>query len=363
VSFHLLRRPSRRASVITALLSVAVLVPTVAVAVTGDGQSPTGTPARVAAPQQLPKTGGELIAVVGDIACAPSNPVYRGAEGNPAGCREKTVAELLAGQRLAAFLPLGDLQYEDGTFDEFTNVYDQFFGQYKAITRPVPGNHEYKTAGGRGYYDYFGGIARESNPFGAVGSYSYNIGSWHLIAVNSTQCSPITSCGEGSAMMRWLQDDLAKNPTKCTIAYWHHPLWSSGHHGEYAPMTPVWNTLLDGGVDVVFTSHEHNYQRFSPLGRATPITDTTMAPPVTVAENEGMRAWVVGTGGANNYALATDEERPELVDVIESKNAGSAIGLFGVLFLRLGEGRYEWNFAEAEPKPVGFADSGVGTCH
>lgn len=341
-------------------LLVVVLLPAGAFAAAG--LSADGPPGRLAAPQQLAKGEGELIAAVGDIACAPTNAVYRGGEGSPAGCRENNVADLLAGQRLSAFLPLGDLQYENGTPEEFANVYDQFFGPYKAITKPVPGNHEYKTVNGKGYYDYFGSIAQETTPYQVPGSYSYDVGSWHLIAINSNHCSPAKPCDDASATMRWLKADLAAHPNKCALAYWHHPLWSAGSHGEYAPMAPVWNALVDGGVDVALLAHDHNYQRFAPIGRATPVNDDKMVPPVAVPESQGMRSFIVGTGGANNYAVANDTTRPELAGTIESRYAGSSVALFGLLFLRLGEGRYEWNFTQAAPAPVTFADTGVGTC-
>ncbi|BCJ49581.1 hypothetical protein Asp14428_10560 [Actinoplanes sp. NBRC 14428] len=354
-------RPRGRTSFLLGLL-VVVLLPAGAFAAAG-GMAGAGRPARTAAPQQLADGEGELIAAVGDIACAPTNPVYRGGEGSTAGCKENNVADLLAGQRLAAFLPLGDLQYENGTHDEFANVYDQFFGGYKAITRPVPGNHEYKTANGAGYYDYFGVVAQEKNSYQVPGTYSYNVGKWHLIAINSVLCSPGTPCDDNSALLRWLKADLAANPASCTLAYWHHPLWSAGAHGAYAPMTPVWNTLLDAGADVILTSHDHNYQRFAPLGRATATSSTTMAPPVVVPEAEGMRTFIVGTGGANNYSVATDAQRPDLAGSVETSYAGSAIALFGMLFLRLGDGRYEWSFSQAAPAPISYSDAGVGTCH
>ncbi|WP_130511417.1 metallophosphoesterase family protein [Krasilnikovia cinnamomea] len=351
-----LRRRGGRATLL-AVLAAVVLVPTVASAAVVTVRA--AAPGRTAAAQPLSTSEGQLIAIVGDISCAPTNPVYRGGEGSPAGCRQDSVAAQLAGRRLHAFLPLGDLQYEDGRLDEFINVYDQFFGPYKAISRPVPGNHEYKTPSGQGYYEYFGAAAHKDTPYGVPGSYSYDVGSWHLIAINSNLCAPITPCTDTSPMIRWLKDDLAAHPNRCTLAYWHHPLYSLGHHGAYAPMTPVWNTLLDNGVDVVMTAHDHNYQRFTPLGRATAIDNSTMVAPTAVPESQGMRSWIVGTGGANNYGL---DDHPDVEQVTESKYADTSAALFGVLFMRLRDGGYAWDFQQAQPATVPFSDSGVGTC-
>ena len=353
-------RPGRRGghfSALTVLVAV-FLLPTVASASTVIPAS--GKPGRAAQAQQLADGEGRLIAAVGDISCAPTNTEYRGGEGSPAGCRQDAVAALLAGQRLDAFLPLGDLQYEEGRLDEFVNVYDQFFGPYKAISRPVPGNHEYKSPSGEGYYDYFGATAHQSNPYGVAGTYSYDVGSWHMIALNSNLCAPVTPCGDTSAMMRWLKNDLAAHPSKCTLAYWHHPLYSLGSHGSYAPMTPIWNALFDGGVDVILTAHDHNYQRFAALGHATALSNTTMAPPVVLPDSEGMRTFVVGTGGANNYSLQ-DEQGVE--EASRAKYADTSVALFGVLFMRLRDTGYDWNFVQAAPATLPFSDSGTGTCH
>ncbi|MEU4157266.1 metallophosphoesterase [Actinoplanes sp. NPDC026670] len=361
MGFSLSRRRRRHTGLIAGLLA-AVLLPTAGyAALSGDTDPKTG-PTRTTVPQVAADADGELIAAVGDIACAPTNQVYRGGEGSPAGCRESSVADLLAGQRLAAFLPLGDLQYEKGRAEEFINVYDQFFGPYKSISRPVPGNHEYQTLEAAGYYGYFGKQAEQENTYGVPGAYSYDIGSWHMIAVNSNLCSPQNRCDKGSKMMNWLKADMAAHPNKCTLAYWHHPLWSAGHHGDYAPLTPVWNALLDGGVDVVLVSHDHNYQRFVPLGKATANSDSAMAPPVAVAENEGIRQFIVGTGGANNYDVADDTHRPDLAGKIDAKYADTSVALFGMLFMRLAEGSYTWEFVQAQPAPVDFHDAGTGTC-
>ncbi|GAB1645911.1 hypothetical protein KRMM14A1259_63340 [Krasilnikovia sp. MM14-A1259] len=341
-----------------AALAAIVLVPTVASAAVVAARS--SAPGRTVVAQQLPSAEGQLIAVVGDISCAPTNPMYRGGEGDKPGCRQDAVAAELAGQRLAAFLPLGDLQYEEGKLDEFVNVYDQFFGPYKAISHPIPGNHEYKTPSGAGYYGYFGAAAHKDTPYGVPGTYSYDVGAWHLIAINSNLCAPVTPCNDTSNMIKWLKADLAAHPNRCTLAYWHHPLYSLGAHGAYAPMTPVWNTLYDGGVDVILTAHDHNYQRFAPLGPATAIDNVTMAPPTREPESQGMRTWVVGTGGANNYGLSSDH--PDVQQVTDAKFADTSVALFGVLFLRLNDTGYQWNFAEAKPATSSFSDSGVGTC-
>ncbi len=58
--------------------------------------------------------------------------------------------------RLHEFLALGDDQYEYGRYKDFIENYDVYFGSLLPITEPVPGNHEYGTPDGAGYYRYFG---------------------------------------------------------------------------------------------------------------------------------------------------------------------------------------------------------------
>jgi hypothetical protein len=123
----------------------------------------------------------------------------------------------------------------------------------------VPGNHDYHVPGASGYYNYFGANAGDPQK----GYYSYNVGAWHIVVLNSN-CNKIGGCGPESTQEQWLRADLAANPSVCTLAYWHHPLFTSGKHGNDTAVRPLWQTLYDAGADVVLTGHDHDYERFAP---------------------------------------------------------------------------------------------------
>jgi hypothetical protein len=206
----------------------------------------------------------------------------------------------------------------------------------KARTRRAVGNHEYHTSGAAGYFNYFGKAAGEPGR----GYYSFELGAWPIIALNS-QCSDVGGCQKGSAQEQWLRNDLQKNSSKCILAYWHSPLFSSGgEHGNDLTMKPFWNALYDAGADIVLNGHDHDYERFAPQN------------PNGIADpKKGIREFVVGTGGKNqrrfNKALPTTEVRSDKT--------------FGVLKLSLHPGGYQWEFI---PVPGGqFTDSGNGDCH
>jgi hypothetical protein len=269
-----------------------------------------------------------VIAAAGDIACPAGGSV------TASECHQAATAVLLSRLRPAAVLPIGDDQYETGALDAFRAVYAPTWGRFDRIVRPVPGNHEYANDNGTGYYAYFG--ARAGNP--ARGYYSYDLGRWHLIALNSN-CS-VVSCASGSAQARWLRADLAAHRTRCTLAYWHHPRFSSGPHGNAQPVGPLWSALYAAGADVVLNGHDHDYERFgpqTPAGRAD--------------ARRGIREFVVGTGGRSHY--------PTLIPRANSQRRDSAT--FGVLSLTLHRDGYSWRFV---PEAGGrFTDSGTGACH
>jgi len=256
----------------------------------------------------------------------------RGRRGEGDVCRHFATAELIEAAGPDAVLALGDLQYEIGLAGAFAESYAPTWGRFKDRTYPVPGNHDY-ASGGQGYHEYFG--ARAGEP--GKGWYSFDLGSWHFIAINSN-CNAVGGCGPDSAQYRWLADDLANSVAQCTIAYWHHPRFSSGLHGDDPGLGPVWDLLYREGVDVVLTGHDHNYERFAPLdasGRA---------------DSSGMRSFVVGTGGKDLRPMA------EIHPASETHNTEAA----GVLKLELGEGTYTWEFL---PVPgESYRDEGTGEC-
>ena len=230
---------------------------------------------------------------------------------------------------------LGDTVYPSGTADQFAQCYDPSWGRQKARTRPVPGNHDYMTSNATPYFQYFGAVAGEADK----GYYSYDLGAWHIIALNSN-CSNIGGCDMGSTEYKWLVADLAAHPARCTLAYFHHPRFSSGPHGDNAFIQPFWQALYDAGADVVLNGHDHDYERFAP-----------QTPASAPDEQRGIREFVVGTGGYSHYAFGTPAANSEL------RNDDT----YGVLKLTLHEDSYDWQFI---PVAGGaFTDAGTGVCH
>lgn len=230
-------------------------------------------------------------------------------------------------------LTLGDNAYDYGTARQFSECYSPSWGRFRNRTRPVPGNHDYLTAGAAGYFGYFEARAGDADK----GYYSFNHAGWHIIALNSN-CGDVGGCGEGSAQLNWLKRDLAASAAPCTLAYLHHPRYNSGSHGNQDFVQPLWETLYDGGADVVLAGHDHNYQRFVPLD-----ADGNSSP-------GGMRSFVVGTGGRSLYPFSTN---PPTVAV--RSNSG-----YGVLKLNLHPDSYDWRFIPVAAE--GFTDAGTGYC-
>jgi hypothetical protein len=241
---------------------------------------------------------------------------------------------LLASESFDALLALGDLQYEDGTLADFTTWYAQTWGlpQYKSRTYPVPGNHEAQSAVLTNYCVYFAtGAAVDPCPGGRP-SYSFGLGTWHVVALDS-------SAGTIDAVQRaWLRADLAAHPARCTLAFWHHPRYSGGQHGGLA-LNGVWTDLMAAGVDVVLTGHDHTYQRFAAMN------DAGQADPVG-----GIRSFVVGTGGRGSEPPVSPVPWQEVADDTT----------MGLLRLTLEPGGYTWRFIP-EPGRT-FTDSGAEPC-
>ena len=286
-----------------------------------------------------------VIAAAGDIACDPADPGYNGGAGTSDRCRQRATSDLLVGAGLTNVLPLGDIQYDSASLSNIMAVYDPTWGRAKSISRPILGNHE---SSGTGYFDYFNGPGVTDGPAGPRGKgyYSFDVGSWHLVALNSNCTRPadttdVVDCGVGSEQERWLRADLAAHPTSCTLAYWHHARWSSGHDGSNAFMQPLWEALEDAQAEILLSGHSHDYERFSPLDRNGNLDPAG-----------GIRQFVVGTGGAFfTGGLDTREAHSEI-----AQNT-----TFGVLKLTLHPTSYDWQF---EPLAGGtFTDSGSGLCH
>jgi len=229
----------------------------------------------------------------------------------------------------------GDNAYENGTTSEFTNCYEPTWGPYKDRTKPSPGNHDYNTSGATGYYGYFGAAAGDPSK----GYYSYDLGAWHIISLNSNCYISGLGCGAGSPQEQWLRADLATHPVACTLAYWHHPRFSSGQHGNDTRTLPLWQALYDYGADIVISGHDHDYERFAlqdPAGSAAP--------------GRGIREFVAGTGGRSHYAIGS------VIANSEVQNGDT----YGVLKLSLHATSYDWQFIHVFGAT--FTDSGSGTC-
>ena len=260
-----------------------------------------------------------------------NDPVFVGA-GDIAACGvagAEATARLLD-QIEGTVFTLGDNAYESGTVEEFRDCYEPTWGRHKARTRPAPGNHDYVTRGAAGYYDYFGESAGPERR----GYYSFELGAWHIISLNSE-----IDADRESAQAQWLATDLVAHPVACTLAYWHKPIFSSGSvHGNDPHMRPIWNILARAGADVVLNGHDHIYERFAPQ-----TVDG-------VADPQGIREFVVGVGGAELYGLGEIQPNSEL--------RGTRI--FGVLKLKLHATSYDWELVPVEAGA--FSDTGSAGC-
>lgn len=283
--------------------------------------TPTTTPTPTGTPSSTP-SGDPVISAAGDIACAtPYTPTT-------STCQHAATARLLSSA--AVVLALGDLQYETGSLTQFNASYDATWGVYKSKTRPSVGNHEYGTSNAQGYRDYFG--------FSGPLYYSYDVGTWHIIALDSN-CGSGGGCAVGTTQYNWLVDDLNAHPAQCTLAYWHHPRFSTGQHGNNTTYTPFWQVLYDHDVDLVLNGHDHDYERFAPQTPAGNADNT-----------RGIREFVVGTGGRSHYTTSGGG-----LSQVRSSDT------FGILNLTLHPSSYDWRFVPIAGQS--FSDVGSGACH
>ena len=300
-----------------------------------------------------------------------TDPVLVGA-GDIASCTstgDEATASLLAGNVTVA--TLGDNAYESGTSQEFAHCYDNYklasdgggvfdparnyyWGKYKALTKPAVGNHEYYTpgssasSGAAGYFGYFGNTASPTEAgctINCKGYYSYDLGSdlgsWHVVVLNSN-CDKVGGCGVGSPQEQWLKADLAAHSNACTLAYWHHPRFSSSGIGNNSAVAPFWKALYDAGAEVVLNGHAHNYERFAPQdpdGNADP--------------DYGIREFIVGTGGKSLNTFATTS-RPNSEVRYNAK--------YGVIKLTLHPNGYDWQFVTIDRAVLPDLESSA-SCH
>jgi PKD repeat protein len=253
-----------------------------------------------------------VIMAAGDIAC-PSAGI-----STPGACSQVYTSNLVLSQRnsaegLAAALVLGDEQYPSGSLSDFNKWFDPSWGRLGNLMRPAPGNHEYETSGASGYFDYFKSKGAPTGNRGE-GWYSYDIGSWHLVSLNSSNgCSPV-KCTKGSPQETWLRNDLAATTRPCILAYWHHPL------STVSALKDMWQDLYDAGADFVLVGHTHSYKK--------PTAKNASG----ASDANGPRETLVGTGGKSG-------------------------GTYGVLKMTLHANSADWKFVGS-----GSSDSGSATC-
>jgi len=289
---------------------------------------------------ETPKAAGSgspsyLIVAAGDVACDPSNDEYNGGRGTRTWCRQRDTAEVVKRIDPDLVVALGDLQYDDGTLRKFRRVYDRSWGDFKRATWPVPGNHEYYVRRAQGFFDYFdssvssrGWSSRDIDPVG-----------WHVVGLDSN-CELHVNCKPGSPEHDWLEADLTASTAECTLAFMHHPRFSSGPHGNDRSVAPLFEVLYEHGVDLLLVGHDHIYERFAPL---KPNGDRDA--------DAGIRQITVGTGGGQHYWI----ERRQPHSVVRNTDR------FGVLKVTLEPGSYSWKFAGISGSK--FSDSGSDTCH
>jgi acid phosphatase type 7 len=264
------------------------------------------------------------------------NPVFVGA-GDIAACSlpgDEATAKLLdtiVAETNATVFTLGDNVYPEGTAERFAACYEPSWGRFKARTRPTLGNHDYMIPWADPYFEYFG---RRAGP-PRDGYYSFNLGAWHIISLNSSVDARIKESAQG----RWLRADLEKNRTTCTLVFWHHPVFASLKIEDRPRWRDVWRLLYEYGVDVVLVGDVHYYERFAPQdadGRADP---------------RGIRQFIVGTGGAT---LANRVGRAAPNSEIRDNST------WGVLKLTLRPTSYDWEFIPVEGGT--FRDVGGAPC-
>ncbi len=291
-------------------------------ALLGGGPPAEAPPPTLPPPTPAPTPEPVTLVGAGDIAACDS----------PGAAATAALLDGIAGTVFTA----GDNAYERGTAAEFASCYGPTWGRHKGRTRPAPGNHDYLTNGASGYFAYFGAAAGEPGS----GYYSYELGAWHVVVLNSN-CGSVGGCGPSSPQVQWLAADLAAHPTRCALAIWHHPRWSSGaEHGSDPAYATFWSVLYERGVDLVVNGHDHVYERFAP-----------QTPDALPDDARGIREFVVGTGGRSLYAVKAPIANSEVL-----RN-----DTLGVLRLTLRWDGYDWAFVPAAGST--FADAGSGNCH
>ncbi len=276
---------------------------------------------------------------VGTRALALSTVVVAGAgdlcDSTPADC--KATSDLIVNINPVAVFTAGDNAYSNGTLSEFNTRYDPNWGRFKSKTKPTPGNHEYGTANATGYFDYFNGSGVQTGLAGdrSKGYYSWDVGDWHFVALNTMSGGTISS-----TQLAWLKQDLAANTKPCTAAYFHHPRWSTGNYTGYSGVQSAYTELYAAKADLILVGHDHNYQRSRKINASGAVAA------------DGFRQILVGTGGRDFYPLGAAN-----TTIAEVRNADT----WGVLKLTLSATDYVADFVPVAGRT--FTDRVTGTCN
>ena len=294
----------------------------------------TTVPPADAPAQQVALSGAAVLVGAGDIGVCGRN----GDEETAALVDSVLKADSAAGVQSVAFT-VGDNAYPAGLDRDFVRCFGSSWGDRRKriikVLKPAIGNHDYQYQRGGAYYRYFG--ARAGPSF--KGYYSYDIGDWHAIVLNSEMIA-YGSRAERAEQDAWLKEDLREHSRLCTVAYYHKPLFSSGAHGSNNAMRELWETLAESGVDLVINGHEHHYERFLPMNAAGAV-DTL----------NGMEQIIVGTGGGSLTGI-----RSTL-----AKNSATRIqGHWGILIAVLGNGEYRTSFLDVDRR---VWDASGRRCH
>ena len=304
---------------------------------------PTSTPTNTALPTATPTASDPVVMAAGDIACDPSDPSYHSGNGIGTSCMQLATSNVLT--TTVPVLPLGDDQYNNATLANFQQVYAPSWGRFKTLTYPASGNHEYQTSGAGGYYSYFGSAASPQDTSctaSCKGYYSFDLGAWHLIVLNS-ECSQVGGCAKGNPQEQWLSNDLAAHSNVCTLAYWHRPLFTSGTSLGDSAVHDLWVDLYNAHADLVLNGHDHMYERFAPQD-----------PSHNADPTNGLTQIIVGTGGVNHGSFSSTAAN----SVVRDNTT------FGVLKLTLHPTSFAWQFLRETASGNGaFTDAGSQACH
>ncbi len=289
-------------------------------------------------PEPAPAT--VRVVAAGGLVCDPADPAYADGAGTDVACRQRAVSDVAVRLDPDAFLGLGDYQYEEPKAASYRTAYDPSWGRLRAITRPALGNQEYKVHAANTFFDYFGANAGPDH-----GWYSYSLGQWHVVVLN-TNCTQVGGCEAGRLQARWLEADLAADHHRCTLAYWHHPRFSTGLHGSDPRTRDLWRILQRHRADLVLAAHEHDYERFARL-------DADGHP-----SRSGIASFVVGTGGQNHYTTVGSEGYAGARRG-EAPSQRRIDTTFGVLALRLDPTGWSSQFLDDTGRRL---DAASGTC-